>query len=244
MCDDAVMLRGTQNVECLLFDVGGSVFDWETAIVDAVAKLSSSSFNDADSQVFAATWRRRSMVRMYDVAADRVSWRPFDDFADDALTDALDEHALGPLSSADRTELHRAWRTMPAWPEIRPSLERLRTRHVVAPHSVLSLAAVAQSSKFSGLTWDAIVSCDALGVTKTNPQSYVRAAETVGFDPEQICYVAAHASDLNVAQTLGFRTAYVQSRLDEYGEVPVNSDTVAAFDVVADDYADLADQLV
>lgn len=134
------------------------------------------------------------------------------------MTEALDEHEVGSISASDRSTLERAWRAMPVWPEVVPSIARLKTRYVVAPHTILSLAAVAHSSKIAGLDWDAIISCDALEVTKTNPDSYLGAARTIGFDVDRICYVAAHTSDLDVASGFGLRTAFVQPRLDEYGE--------------------------
>ena len=133
---------------------------------------------------------------------------------------------------------------MPAWPEVPDAITRLRDRFVVAPHTILSLSSVALSSKSSGVIWDAIVSCDALGATKTNPESYRRAADAIGFDTHRILYVAAHTSDLEVVRTLGMRTAYVRSRLDEYGESPPTGDAAERYDLLADDDADLADRLL
>lgn len=232
------------DVDCLLFDVGGSVFDWESAIVESIGRISSPEFSAPDPTEFAATWRRRSLMHMYDIAAERVPWRPFDDFVDEALTDALDEHRIGPISDSDRSTLGSAWRRMPVWPEVVSALRRLEVRYVLAPHTILSLAAVAQSSKRAGLRWDAIISCDALKATKTNPTSYLLAAEAIGFRTDRICYVAAHTSDLRVVRGLGMRTAHVRSRLDEYGETPIGGDPTDDFDVVVSDYRDLADRLL
>ena len=39
-------------------------------------------------------------------------------------------------------------------------------------------------------------------------------------------------------------TAYVQTRLDEYGEDPVGAESVGEFDHLAADYGDLASQLL
>lgn len=183
-------------------------------------------------------------MHMYDIAAERVPWRPFDDFVDVALTDTLHEHQTGPISGSDRLTLASSWRRMPVWPEVVHSLRRLRARYVVAPHTILSLAAVAHSSKTAGVCWDAIISCDALRVTKTNPRSYLQGAQMIGFSADRIGYEAAHVSDLKVVRGLGMRTAYVQSRLDEYGEEPFGRDESNEFDVVASDYSDLADRLL
>ena len=232
-----------RDVRCLLFDVGGSVFDWETAIVHAIRTHSPAVLTDVEPASFAEAWRRHSMIHMYEIAEERTAWQPFDEFIDASLTDALDECGAPAPEPMARRALLGAWRSMPAWPEVTDALERLRRRFTIAPHTILSLAAVTQSSKAGGLTWDAIVSCDALGATKTNPQSYLRGAATIGFAPDQILYVAAHTSDLEVVRSLGFRTAYVESRLDEHGEPDIDGSLGDRYDVDATDYADLADQL-
>ena len=184
------------------------------------------------------------MVEMYEIAEEKTPWRPFRSFIGSSLDVALDKHGISQLSIADRQLLLSAWNRMPAWPEVAVAIARLRERFLVAPHTILGLGPVARSSKAAGLTWDAIISCDALGSTKTNPESYTRALDVIGFDAGQVCYVAAHASDLKVVQELGMNTAYVSSRLPEYGEDPDGTDYTGEFDLLADDYDHLAKMIV
>lgn len=55
--------------------------------------------------------------------------------------------------------------------------------------------------------------------------------------------VAAHASDLRGAQAVGLRSAFVPHPL-EYGPLgPQEPSSGNVFDVVADDFVDLADRL-
>lgn len=68
------------HVECPLFDVGGSIFDWQTAIVRSLDRVDSTTLGALDPQTFASTWRRRSLMHMYAIATERVPWRPFDEF--------------------------------------------------------------------------------------------------------------------------------------------------------------------
>jgi 2-haloacid dehalogenase len=63
----------------------------------------------------------------------------------------------------------------------------------------------------------------------------------LGFAPEEVMMVASHPGDLRAAMAVGFRTAFVLPRHDEPGG---NDDgNPEDFDVVADDFTDLADKI-
>lgn len=232
------------TIQALLFDVGGSVFDWRSAIMQAVGLTESPQIRALDAEAFSHLWREKSLIEMYDIAEQRVPWCSFDGFMRSSLDDTLASFDVEQISPADREILALAWSNMPAWPEIPAALKRLRASFLVAPHTILGTGPVARSSKTAGLVWDAIISCDLLRVTKTHPDSYRLAVAELGFDLGEVCYVAAHASDLRVARELGLMTAYVESRLDEYAEDPGGTDYQGQFDVIARDYADLADQML
>lgn len=231
------------TIKALLFDVGGSVFDWRSAIVQAVGLTESPQIRALDAEAFSNLWREKSLIEMYAIAEQRVPWRSFDTFMLSSLDDTLTSFGVDSVTAADRRTLALAWSNMPAWPEIPAALKRLRADFLVAPHTILGTGPVARSSKAAGLTWDAIVSCDLLRVTKTHSDSYRLAAAELGFELSEVCYVAAHASDLRVACDLGMMTAYVESRLDEYAEDPGGTDYSGQFDIIARDYGDLADQM-
>lgn len=55
--------------------------------------------------------------------------------------------------------------------------------------------------------------------------------------------VAAHPSDLRAAAGVGYRTAYVQPRLQDPGEDYDETGLEDEFDIIAEDYADLARRL-
>ena len=99
------------------------------------------------------------------------------------------------------------------------------------------------SSKSAGIHWDAIISCDALQAYKLDPESYRRALLAIGKSPEQVCYVASHPTDLRAAQTAGMRTIYLVARLEEDGERYDEEGYDEEFDLVVQDWQDLAQQL-
>ncbi len=231
------------DVDVLLFDVGGTVFDWRTAIAAAVTDSQHHDLRALDAEAFSSAWREQSMIEMYEIADRKKPWRPFDDWLRTSLEVVLERFGVAHVSTEDRAALCGGWSRMPVWPEIPESFVRLRERFFIAPHTVLGLAPVAFSSKAAGLTWDAIISCDGLGATKTDPESYARALAVIGLDPARVCFVAAHPIDLRAAAAHGMRTAYTVARLHDYGDEYEDTGFDREFDVVAGDFADLADAI-
>jgi 2-haloacid dehalogenase len=60
--------------------------------------------------------------------------------------------------------------------------------------------------------------------------------------PEQVMMVAAHPSDLRTAAAAGLRTAFVPRPL-EWGAGGAHEAPTDAFDVVAEDFVELAERL-
>ena len=231
------------DVDVLLFDVGGTVFDWHTAICESVSSAPNPELRALDADAFSTAWREQSMIECYEIAERQKPWRPFDAWLTTSLDLVLHQFGADGISRDDRARLRDGWSRMPVWPEVAESIERLRERFFVAPHTVLGLAPVAFSSKAAGLTWDAIISCDGLGATKTDPESYARALQVIGRDPASVCFVAAHPRDLRSAAEHGMRTAYTVARLHDYGDDYDDTGADLEFDVVTADLAELADEL-
>ena len=59
-------------------------------------------------------------------------------------------------------------------------------------------------AKHAGLPWDAILGAEIARAYKPDPRVYVASADALGLDPHEVCMVAAHNSDLQAAQALGF----------------------------------------
>ena len=78
---------------------------------------------------------------------------------------------------------------------------------------------------------------------KPDKEVYLTAASLLDLEPEQVMMVAAHRDDLDAAGALGLKTAYI-SRPLEFGPDGKTDETQdMAYDVVARDILDLADQL-
>lgn len=229
------------DVDALLLDVGGTVFDWKSAVSSTLDGVQSQALQGLDSDDFSTGWRTRSLIEIEAIADGTAPWRPFDPVLKSSLEQILSDLGIDRIPDCDRCALLAAWEAMPVWPEVPAAIARLRTKFFVAPHTILSLRAAAFSSKRAGVTWDAIVTCDALGATKLNPESYARALATIGRPAERVCFIAAHPSDLRAAKAHGMKTAYVVARLHDYGDAYEDTGFADEFDLVADDFAGLAE---
>jgi len=229
------------DAEVILFDVGGTVFDWRTAVTAALDLSEAQSLRSVDPETFGAHWRQQSLIEIEAIADETAPWRPFDPVLESSLDHTLTELGLGGVSDQDRTMLLTAWEVMPVWPEVPEALARLRRRFFIAPHTILSLRVTAFSSRKAGLAWDAVLSCDALGATKPNPRSYDRALAAIGRPAERVCFAAAHPSDLRAARARGMKTAYIVARLHDYGDDYSDTGFANEFDLVAENFSHLAD---
>lgn len=133
---------------------------------------------------------------------------------------------------------------MRAWPDFVPALAALRDRLPVLSFTMLPTALVVDVSRRNGISWDAIVSCEMIGVYKPNPQAYQTAARWMNLPPERILMVACHNFDLNAAHAAGMRTAFVR-RPDEWGPAgPPDPDPNMAYDHVVGGFAELGQQIL
>ena len=227
------------GIKALTFDVGGSIFDWQTATRQAVRALADGRGATVDDAGFAMTWRRRMFEELARVRSGELPWQNADQPHRGVLDELADAHPQLELSEADRDELNCAWHRMGVWDDVPDALGKLREHYIVSILTVLSLSIVVDSSRHAGIDWDAYLSCEFLGVYKPAPAAYRTAARLLGAQPDEVMMVAVHPGDLLAAQRAGLKTAYVKPKLWEPGaDGPVDS-----FDISADDYGALARQL-
>jgi 2-haloacid dehalogenase len=138
-------------------------------------------------------------------------------------------------------DLNLAWHRLDPWPDVVGGLARLKTHAIIAPLSNANIALMIDLSKRGGLPWDAILGAEVAQAYKPAPEAYLRTAETLALAPSAVCLVAAHNSDLAAARACGLRTAFVK-RPHENGPATPTPVAAQAWDIIADDFADLAGQ--
>ena len=227
------------GIKALTFDVGGSVFDWQTATRRAVREIADTRGVDLDDGAFTMTWRRRMFQELAKVRSGKLPWQNADQLHRTLLDELADAYPQLELSDADRDDLNRAWHRMGVWDDVPDALNSLREHYIVSILTVLSLSIVVDSSRHAGIDWDAYISCEFLGVYKPEAEAYQTAARLLGAAPQEVMMVAVHPGDLLAAQRAGLKTGYVKPKVWEPG---ADGPTVE-FDVSAEDYADFARQM-
>ena len=229
----------TTGIKVLTFDVGGSVFDWQSSTRAAVNELAEERSVKLDVPAFCFQWRRRMFETLAEVRKGNLSWRNADQIHLDVLDELGDQHRELQLTSEDKQRLNTAWHRMDVWEDVPEALIRLREHYIVSILTVLSLSIVVDSSKHAGIDWDAYLSCEFLGVYKPEAEAYQKAARLFGVEPSETMMVACHPPDLAAAQSAGLKAAHVKPKVWEMGSEGDSS----GFEIQAESYTDLADQL-
>ena len=237
--------RDLEHIAALAFDTGGTVFDWHSAVQQAFERQGGIRHVEADWPALTKTWRRLS-TSMVDAGLPQEDGRvtiDMDDVLALTLDDTLERHAVTGFTSDDRSELVHAWRRMEPWPDVATAMPRFRERFIIVPFSILSTALLVEASRRSQLTWDAVFSCEMMGVYKTHPTTYATVARWLELPPDRIMMVSTHNNDIRAARASSFHTAFVY-RPDEWSDIPSpDPEPGEAAELVASDFADLARQL-
>jgi 2-haloacid dehalogenase len=232
------------QVQALTFDVFGTVVDWRGTIIREGQALGQRKGLDVDWAAFADAWRAGYRPAMDRVRNGELPWTTIDGLHLLILDGLLEQFSLSGLTETEIDDLNRVWHRLAPWPDAVEGLQRLRQRYIVASLSNGNVALLVRMAKHSGLPWDCVLSSELARRYKPDPEVYLLAAQLLGLEPPEVMMVAAHNGDLLAAQSVGFRTAFVL-RAHEYGpEQTTNLEADPSVDIVAEDFNDLARQLI
>lgn len=232
------------GIEALTFDTGGTILDWHSSFSLGLAEAGSRHGVEKDWGALANELRRKSLKRMLNLGEHAPPAYNFDGAHRAALDEVLAEHGLDALSEAERHEIaYDRAHNFKCWPDFPAVLPKLRARFICASFTILSFRIIIDTARRNGLSWDAVISCEAIGKYKVLPEAYRTAAQFLQLQPEACCMVACHNFDLDAAKAVGFKTAFVR-RPDEWGaEGPPDPAPNPAHDIVVDSFPDLAEAL-
>lgn len=231
------------GIRALTFDVFGTVVDWRGSIMREGAALHAQQGLAIDWARFADAWRGRYGPSMQRVMRGEQPWTNLDGLHRQSLDALLDEYGVKGLDEAGIDRLNRVWHRLDGWPDAVPGLTRLKQRYIIATLSNGNVALLVNMAKHAGLTWDCILSAELSRAYKPDPRAYQTAVELLGLRPEQVVMVAAHQGDLRNARATRMRTAFVPRPLEHGPDATPDLTPDPEFDVVADDFLDLARQL-
>jgi len=145
------------------------------------------------------------------------------------------------LGDGDREAIAGQMRRLPAHPEVREALERIRgAGFQLAALTNSTLAVAAEQLEQAGLIdlFDQVLSADTVRRLKPAPEPYRMAAGRFGVDIGEVRLIAAHAWDVAGARHAGCAAAFVArpgKALDPLADPS---------DVVGGDLGEVADQII
>lgn len=231
------------DVRVLAFDVFGTVVDWRSGVARDVAEAARRRGVALDAHAFADRWRAGYAPAMQRVRSGALPWTRIDDLHRMILDDLLPQFGLAGLPEGEIRELNRAWHRLDPWPDALEGLARLKRRYTVTTLSNGNFSLLTAMAKRAGLPWDCIVSAELFRHYKPDPETYLGCARLLDATPDDLMLVAAHPDDLRAARAAGCRTAYVARPLEFGPGGAPPAWTPGEFDLDAQDFIDLAQQL-
>jgi len=232
------------DVKALVFDVFGTVVDWRTSLIADFTAWGAARGIKADWTALVDGWRGAYVASMDEVRKhpergyvilDRLHRR--------SLEKLVAQFSIEGLNEADLRYLTMGWHRLHAWPDSVAGLTRLKKKYIIGPLSNGNVALLTNMAKFAGLPWDLVLSAELFEHYKPDPETYLGAARLLGLKPQQVMMVAAHNGDLNAAQKLGLKTAFV-ARPTEYGPLQkYDLEAKGDWDIVARDFGAVADRM-
>ena len=231
------------GVVALGFDVFGTVVDWRNSVIREGEALGREKGIDRDWTAFADRWRAGYQPAMEAVRKGDRDWTILDVLHREILDELLVEFDISGLTEAEIDHLNRAWHRLDPWPDSVAGLSRMKAKYTLFTLSNGNVALMVNMAKRAGLPWDMILGAEVAGHYKPQPEAYLKSVSLLGLEPAQAMLVAAHNGDLQAAREVGMRTAFVR-RPTEYGpDQDFDLDAEDDWDVVADDFVDLAAKL-
>ena len=227
----------------LAFDVFGTVVDWRGSIIRELTKFGSTHGLQRDWATFADDWRSGYAPAMDRVRKGELPWTRIDALHRTILDELLQRAGIESVAEADIEDLNRAWHRLDPWPDSVEGLTRLKRRFVITTLSNGNLSLLTNMAKHAGLPWDCVISAELFHHYKPDPEAYLGCADLLDVAPGELMLVATHPSDLRAARASGLMTGYVKRPLEHGEGHPLPRVEDGEFDVTADDFLDLADQL-
>jgi 2-haloacid dehalogenase len=186
----------------LLFDVNETLLD-----MAALDPVFADAFGDAGVR---PVWFGQ-MLQLALTATVIGEYRAFGGHAMAAL--AMTGERLGvPVDDALRTRVREGMTALPAHPDVRPALARLRAEGArLATLTNSTVEVVEAQLAHAGLRdlFEAALSADTVQRLKPAAEPYSYAAQNLGVPVQDVTLIAAHAWDVAGARAAGARTVFV-----------------------------------
>jgi 2-haloacid dehalogenase len=199
----------------LVFDAYGTLFD-----VHSVQTRCDSLWPGKGAQL-SQTWRARQLEYTWQRSLMR-RYAPFSQVTGDALLFSCELLGL-KITEQEKQALMDEYRKLALYPEVLNAMKILKTKRAILSNGSPDMLdpLVAQS----GLSFDAVLSVDAVKVYKPAPEVYQLAVDALETPKEQIAFVSSNCWDALGAKSFGFKVYWISragAPVDRLGFQPDN----------------------
>jgi len=237
-------MTNLSQVKAIVFDVFGTVVDWQGTIIREVSALGDKINVSRNWGDFADRWRQGYHDGKRSALNGERDWLKADTMHWERLELLQGEFGLDALSHEELKHLNKVWHRLTPWPDSVEGLERLKKKFIIGTLSNGDNGLLVHMAKNAGLPRDVVMGAESFKSYKPDPKVYLGAVDLLGYQAHEVMVAAAHLSDLNNARKYGLRTGFVV-RPDEFGDSGVAADLIAneEIDVEASDFIDLAKKM-
>jgi 2-haloacid dehalogenase len=194
------------SFEILSFDCYGTLIDWESGILSALAPILKRHGRKAPPadllEAFAAL----------EAAAEAGPYRPYRDVLRQ-VTEGLGQRFGFEPDEAERGALPTSLGGWPAFPDTREALAALKTRYRLAILSNIDDDLFAGTALSLGVAFDWVVTARQIGSYKPSPENFRAALARFAAPKEKVLHVAQSLfHDIAPAKSLGLSTVWVNRR--------------------------------
>jgi len=203
------------DFEALSFDCYGTLIDWETGLVEALAPLLARAPTPPT---------RDEVLEAYALAESEAEEKypaePYPQILSRVWLDLASQWNV-----ADDPVLRQAFAgsvgDWPAFPDTAEALERLKRRYKLIILSNVDRASFARTNRRLGVEFDRVITAQDLGSYKPDPRNFealVTEVERMGIRREKLLHVAQSLYHDHVpAQAMGLSTAWIDRRSGKAG---------------------------
>ena len=205
----------TAPVRALVFDAYGTLFD------PFAVKIRAEELFPGNGAALSQIWRAKQLEYSW-LRTLMGRYEHFWKITEDALIFSCRTLKLS-CAEHQRKQLMQVYLTLPAFPEVKPALEKLS--HL--PLSILSNGTPEMLSPLIAANnmahfFEHIFSVDALQMYKPRPEVYQHAVASLGIPKEAIGFVSSNYWDIAGATSFGFRTYWLNRASVPADELGVN----------------------
>ena len=197
--------------DALTFDCYGTLIDWEAGILAALRPaLAARGVEPADDEIL-------EVYASHEAEAEAGPYMRYREILGRSMREVCFHYGIGP-DTPEVAAFSDSVGNWPAFPDSAVALARLHERFRLGVITNCDDDLFARSAARLGTTFDWVVTAQAAGTYKPNPQVFEVAFERIGLPRERILHVAQSLFHDHVpAKALGLTTVWIDRRHDRLG---------------------------